>query len=313
MIVGGISLLHNEMKQEQFRALKREARKRGIVPGAKIRDPFGNEGIVSPIKEWVATLYGSLLAGRALTYLTLVDNSGRWAEVITPVPSKPKKPKEEKAKKPKSMNTTSNAKGQFTRWMLTHLDRIEKALTHMQREFDLLKSDFAPLQEIEQHKEGHNTDVSTPPNEVTKPTTVRGWLETLPEPYRTQALEVMEPKRAEKRCGSLGQALDDMIAWSKTPQGYEYWSAVYFWAYDPDNNSLPKPWMAPTPKEIAEAEREEKLKKLVRGCRVEVPGGKQGILLGKDEDLLLPWVVSIDGHPASVHNRYNLDQLTPLP
>lgn len=92
-------------KREQFRELKREARKRGIVPGAKIRDPFGNEGIVPPIKEWVATLKGGLLAGRALNYVTLLDSSGNWAEVITTVPSKPKEPKKETAKEPKSMTT----------------------------------------------------------------------------------------------------------------------------------------------------------------------------------------------------------------
>lgn len=68
-----------------------------------------------------------------------------------------------------------------------------------------------------------------------------------------------------------------------------------------------------TQEEIAEAERQEKLKKLVRGCRVDTPDG-EGIYLGHDGsgEGRYPHWVSLARKDAPGTYCFNLDQLTPL-
>lgn len=83
------------------------------------------------------------------------------------------------------------------------------------------------------------------PKEAPKPTTIKGWLETLPEPYRTQALGVMWPEVSHRACSALSSAIFDMCNWHSTTQGGVYWIPVYEWAKDPANNQLPDPWVAP--------------------------------------------------------------------
>lgn len=58
--------------------------------------------------------------------------------------------------------------------------------------------------------------------------TIRQWLEELPEPYRTQALENI---RVKEVLGlpelSFEVALRSAFTWDATPQGYDYWLAVF--------------------------------------------------------------------------------------
>lgn len=151
------------------------------------------------------------------------------------------------------------------------------------------------------------------PKEAPKPTTVKGWLETLPEPYRTQALEAMEQRKAGLECGALSAAITKMCFWARSSQGTDYWLSVREWAECPSKNHLPEPWKTPTPEEIAEAERDEKLKKLVRGCRVNTPDG-EGIYLGTSNTTESSHRVSLDGtDPRYSACAYSIDQLTPLP
>lgn len=67
-----------------------------------------------------------------------------------------------------------------------------------------------------------------------------------------------------------------------------------------------------TPEEIAQAEGEGKLKKLVRGCKVDTPDG-EGIYLGRDgSECGREHIVSPDNSDSFWISRYDLDQLTPL-
>jgi hypothetical protein len=70
--------------------------------------------------------------------------------------------------------------------------------------------------------------------------TIRGWLETLPEPYRTQAIENATRDgsisfRTKER--SLSDALCEAFVWSDTPQGREHWKKLH----DEINPNEPQP------------------------------------------------------------------------
>jgi hypothetical protein len=54
--------------------------------------------------------------------------------------------------------------------------------------------------------------------------TVKEWLETLDEPYRSQALENLLPEYASILEYSVNEALLGAFTWVNSPQGYEYWA-----------------------------------------------------------------------------------------
>ena len=57
--------------------------------------------------------------------------------------------------------------------------------------------------------------------------TIKEWLEELPEPYRSQALENAEKEKSlEGLEPSLGQALLAGFRWSNTNQGHAYWGEL---------------------------------------------------------------------------------------
>ena len=58
--------------------------------------------------------------------------------------------------------------------------------------------------------------------------TVKEWLETLDEPYRSQALENlnMNIEYADILEPSLADALSGAFTWKGTPQGHDYWSKL---------------------------------------------------------------------------------------
>lgn len=55
--------------------------------------------------------------------------------------------------------------------------------------------------------------------------TIRQHLETLPEPFRREALESLET-RGNNKIETLDDALKSAFTWVKTPQGHEYWSEL---------------------------------------------------------------------------------------
>jgi len=82
-----------------------EAKKRGIVPGATIRDAYGDEGVVAPYSDW-GKLGGTGRAGGPLDVCYPKDilayscPNDKWATVIKPAPkAKPSR----KATKSKTM------------------------------------------------------------------------------------------------------------------------------------------------------------------------------------------------------------------
>lgn len=59
---------------------------------------------------------------------------------------------------------------------------------------------------------------------------IKEWLEELPEPYRTQALEIYHTQWSDTEnpsTESLDQALITAFVWEMTPQGYEYWNKLH--------------------------------------------------------------------------------------
>jgi hypothetical protein len=57
--------------------------------------------------------------------------------------------------------------------------------------------------------------------------TILEWLQELPEPYRSEAIEnVIKAKRTQKR-DSLEDALLSAFPWEKTKQGWEYWDNLH--------------------------------------------------------------------------------------
>lgn len=63
------------------------------------------------------------------------------------------------------------------------------------------------------------------------PTTIKGWLQTLPEPARSQAIANAEKVYVngnldEVEASSIGTALLSAFKWKTSPEGTEYWSKV---------------------------------------------------------------------------------------
>lgn len=72
-----------------------------------------------------------------------------------------------------------------------------------------------------------------PTTTATEPTTIKGWLQTLPEPARSQALLLAETNYANCELGidkidasTITTALYSAFNWKHTPQGTQYWCDV---------------------------------------------------------------------------------------
>jgi hypothetical protein len=61
-----------------------------------------------------------------------------------------------------------------------------------------------------------------------EPTTVRGWLETLPSGYRERALGQSKSRNIE--CENLFTALREFCDWGKTKEGRLFWNELDEWA-----------------------------------------------------------------------------------
>ena len=61
-----------------------------------------------------------------------------------------------------------------------------------------------------------------------EPTTVSGWLETLPSGYRERALGQYNGDHID--AGSLAMAVMLFANWDKTKERDDFWDAVYNWA-----------------------------------------------------------------------------------
>lgn len=60
--------------------------------------------------------------------------------------------------------------------------------------------------------------------------TIKEWLETLPEPYRTEAIENATNEgsiRFRTKHKSLSEALGSAFTWYFTLQGHDYWVDLY--------------------------------------------------------------------------------------
>lgn len=57
--------------------------------------------------------------------------------------------------------------------------------------------------------------------------TIKEWLETLEEPYKTQAFINTSNEMLEEETINLSYALLDGFIWSDSPEGSEYWDNVH--------------------------------------------------------------------------------------
>jgi len=64
-----------------------EATRRGIVPGAQIRDDQMHVGTVPPIEEWSEGAHGSIFLNHEDDLRAFNANTDKWATVITTAPS----------------------------------------------------------------------------------------------------------------------------------------------------------------------------------------------------------------------------------
>ena len=62
--------------------------------------------------------------------------------------------------------------------------------------------------------------------------TVKEWLETLDEPYRSQALENLNPQYADILENDLIDALSGAFDWGDSPEDFEYWEDIGDRIYD---------------------------------------------------------------------------------
>jgi len=61
-----------------------------------------------------------------------------------------------------------------------------------------------------------------------QPTTIRGWLETLPDGYRERALAnmVASGRQGETEASDLAIAIAYAFNWASSPEGHEFWSTI---------------------------------------------------------------------------------------
>jgi len=67
------------------------------------------------------------------------------------------------------------------------------------------------------------------------------WLEALPDGYRERALRNFDPSYYNAEYSSIGGLSDSILEafyWGGSPEGHEFWEAVYGWAYE--DSELPQ-------------------------------------------------------------------------
>jgi hypothetical protein len=85
------------------------------------------------------------------------------------------------------------------------------------------------------------------------PTTVREWLETLPEPLRTLAISQTRVY-ADNQADDLIQALYRFEVWENTNEGHQFWQDVTE-SLTVHNASWPASYIAIAPDDLAELQR----------------------------------------------------------
>lgn len=69
-----------------------------------------------------------------------------------------------------------------------------------------------------------------------QPTTVRGWLETLPEPLRTKAIS--QCTTPNSCCSNLSDAIEYFNDWTRTNEGHYFWGGVLWFIMGRNGTSL---------------------------------------------------------------------------
>lgn len=67
--------------------------------------------------------------------------------------------------------------------------------------------------------------------------TAEEWLEELPDGYRELALINMQDKNASFKRETLADGLHCAFTWSESPEGFGFWSNVYYFYHHAYKNS----------------------------------------------------------------------------
>lgn len=88
------------------------------------------------------------------------------------------------------------------------------------------------------------------PDEPEQPAkkTVHDYLRELPEPYRSQALEVVDKQIITKEVDSMADAIAWFQVWGNTPQKGRYWNTVH--EHYINGTPLPEPWRQEQAKQV---------------------------------------------------------------
>lgn len=61
--------------------------------------------------------------------------------------------------------------------------------------------------------------------------TINDWFETLPEPYKSEALKEMREEMSDFEVENLEDALEHGIYWLMSKKGFGYWNRVWSGVY----------------------------------------------------------------------------------
>ena len=101
---------------------------------------------------------------------------------------------------------------------------LTQRIAALERKFKVVAMELEVIRLTRKFKPSENM-------EGPKPTTVEGWLKTLPEPVRSKALKNMRGRRdrnvTNNECLRLSNAIWDAFIWHSSKEGTDYWVTEY--------------------------------------------------------------------------------------
>lgn len=229
-----------------------EAKKRGIVPGAVIRCAFrpADGCVVNEASEWRVTRRGAIaVAGDCFAYSVA---RSRWAEVVTPAPSKPLPKRDANGRFARKKEQPKFEVGDWVvcdkavrgdarvPWKEDKPVGIADKVLNVDSDGDILTEGifwFRP----EWLRPATPEEIAKAKGEAPKKELKEGdeapieeWLQMMPDGYREQSLENRRNKPlGATRSRSIPDALAYGFDWGATPQGYEYWQRINYHLINP--------------------------------------------------------------------------------
>ena len=108
-------------------------------------------------------------------------------------------------------------------WKQANLDKKETYFSTK----SAAKLAIATRREDERVAKRKAAGTQVPPPEPSKPTTVRGWLETIPD-HAIREAAIRQCALPYKTCYVLCDAIASMRDWAHTEEGVDFWDNCYF-------------------------------------------------------------------------------------